>query len=221
MKLILMLLCLLMVLPVDADNIVLINDIRIHPGSNITAPIVIINSTGISGGGIKLNYSPNIVNITNSEKGDFTDFFAFDNSNALNGEITINTFKITSNLIGNLTFANITFQAKTIGSSPLNMKVICLANKFGDEVQRTVKNGTFVVSEYICGDTTGDDIVNIGDALRLANNISYPGNIKYILSSTYAADVTGNDIIDIGDAIRIANNISYPKDSRYILRCMQ
>ncbi len=32
------------------------------------------------------------------------------------------------------------------------------------------------------GDTTGNEVVNIGDALRLANNVSYPGNPAYILN---------------------------------------
>ncbi len=68
------------------------------------------------------------------------------------------------------------------------------------------------------GDTTGDGAVNIGDALRLANNVSYPGNPRYVLSSIYAADLTGDGTINIGDALRLANNVSYPGNPRYILK---
>jgi hypothetical protein len=68
------------------------------------------------------------------------------------------------------------------------------------------------------GDTTGNDKVNIGDALRLANNVSYPGNPAYALSSIYVADVTGNGIINIGDALRVANNVSYPGNPAYVLK---
>jgi nitrous oxidase accessory protein len=68
------------------------------------------------------------------------------------------------------------------------------------------------------GDTTGNGFVNIGDALRLANNVSYPGNPAYALSSIYAADVTGNGVINIGDALRLANNVSYPGNTAYILK---
>ncbi len=68
------------------------------------------------------------------------------------------------------------------------------------------------------GDTTGNDKVNIGDALRLANNVSYPGNPAYYLSSPYVAEVTGDGKINIGDALRLANNVSYPGNSAYILR---
>jgi parallel beta-helix repeat protein len=68
------------------------------------------------------------------------------------------------------------------------------------------------------GDTTGNGFVNIGDALRLANNVSYPGNPDYALSSIYAADVTGDGKINIGDALRLANNVSYPGNPAYILK---
>jgi len=50
------------------------------------------------------------------------------------------------------------------------------------------------------GDTNGNNAVNIGDALRLANNVSYPANPAYALSSIYVADVNGNGAINIGDA---------------------
>jgi hypothetical protein len=68
------------------------------------------------------------------------------------------------------------------------------------------------------GDTTGNGVVNIGDALRLANNVSYPGNPAYVLSSPYVAEVTGNGVINIGDALRLANNVSYPGNLNYILK---
>ncbi len=70
------------------------------------------------------------------------------------------------------------------------------------------------------GDTTGDGRRNIGDALRLANNVSYPGDVRYFLSSIYVAELTGEASrnINIGDALRLANNVSYPGDTRYILK---
>jgi parallel beta-helix repeat protein len=68
------------------------------------------------------------------------------------------------------------------------------------------------------GDTTGNGVVNIGDALRLANNVSYPGNSAYALSSIYVAEVTGNGVINIGDALRLANSVSYPGNPAYILK---
>jgi len=68
------------------------------------------------------------------------------------------------------------------------------------------------------GDCTGNNIVNIGDALRLANNVSHPGNPTYALSSPYVCEVTGNSEINIGDALRLANNVSHPGNLNYILK---
>jgi len=68
------------------------------------------------------------------------------------------------------------------------------------------------------GDCTGNNIVNIGDALRLANNVSYPGNPAYALISPYVCEVTGNGILNIGDALRLANNVSYQGNLAYILK---
>ncbi len=68
------------------------------------------------------------------------------------------------------------------------------------------------------GDTTGNGVVDIGDALRLANNVSYPAYYPYYLYSIYVAEVTGNGKINIGDALRLANNVSYPGNPAYILR---
>jgi M6 family metalloprotease-like protein len=68
------------------------------------------------------------------------------------------------------------------------------------------------------GDTTGNGVVNIGDALRCANNVSFPGNAVYAISSPYVADVTGNGVINIGDCLRLANNVSFPGNPSYILK---
>jgi hypothetical protein len=68
------------------------------------------------------------------------------------------------------------------------------------------------------GDCTGNGAVNIGDALRLANNVSFPGNPAYALSSPYVCEVTGNGVINIGDALRLANNVSYPGNPLYMLK---
>ncbi len=68
------------------------------------------------------------------------------------------------------------------------------------------------------GDTTGNGVVNIGDALRCANNVSFRGNPAYALSSPYIADVTGNGIINIGDCLRLANSVSFPGNLLYMLK---
>ena len=90
-----LLLVLMVVSQANAENnTVSVNDINTHINNSITTPIIILNATGISGGGVRLSYNASVVNITDAVRGDFTDFFAFDDRDAKYGMVTINTFKI-------------------------------------------------------------------------------------------------------------------------------
>ena len=70
------------------------------------------------------------------------------------------------------------------------------------------------------GDTTGNDVVDIGDAMLLANHVSYPYHVPpYTISNPFVADVSGNGVLNIADAMLMANNVSYPyHEPAYVLR---
>jgi hypothetical protein len=101
------------------------------------------------------------------------------------------------------------------GTPPKIYNLTVNATDISGNVNNSVKIPLRVMKN---GDTTGNGAVNIGDALRLANNVSYPQSTAYTLFSPYVADVTGNGIINIGDALRLANNVSYPGNPAYILK---
>jgi len=86
-------------------NIVSISDIVLNNGDNITVPIMILDSTGVASAGIKLNYDPGILIVTDVMQGDITDFFGFDDSNAGKGWITINAFVLGTQLSGDIMFS--------------------------------------------------------------------------------------------------------------------
>ena len=65
----------------------------------------------------------------------------------------------------------------------------------------------------ICGDVTGNDVVDTGDVILLSNYVGYPG---YTLVNEWAGDVTGNGVIDTGDVILLSNYVGY---SGYVLNC--
>ena len=323
----------------QGSNLVSIADVNIAAGGSKIVPIIIYNATGVASVGVKLSYNASVVNVTGATQGDFTSFFAPDLSNAANGWITINTFVIGAELTGDVKVADVTLEAVGNGgdSSPLNLEILSMADKFGNDLEGTTDNGTFEIvvdiglplvtnasadpliipddtdneprcgeltelivdvtdesaidsvtvnlsaigvgseinmtnignytegstlwcvfnyttnasagtagwngSAYVpycltvnatdiyghsntsvCinltvmknGDVTGNGVVNIGDAMLVANNVSYPGQ-GYILSSEAVAEVTGNCVVNIGDAMLIANNVSYPGQG-YILR---
>ena len=326
-------------MPVAAQdsNVVSIADATTTQGSSEIVPIRIYNATGIASVGVKLSYNASVVNVTGATQGDFTAFFGFDNSHAADGWVTINTYIMGTDLTGNLTVANVTLEAvgNAGDSSPLNLEILTLSDKFGSDVQGTTDNGTFRIqadntapivkktytepiiipedtdgvplwgemitidvtdgsnistvrvdlsdiggsaityvsnagnysdgtfwcvfnvtnasvgtaewnatsstyeSYYLSvnatdiysnsntsvsielivmknGDATGEGSVNIGDAMLLANNVSFPGQ-GYVISSEFVAEVTGNSVVDIGDAMLLANNVSFPGQG-YILR---
>ena len=65
----------------------------------------------------------------------------------------------------------------------------------------------------VCGDVTGDDLVDTGDVILLSNYVGYPG---YTLPNEWAGDVTGDGLIDTGDVILLSNYVGYPG---YSLNC--
>ena len=66
----------------------------------------------------------------------------------------------------------------------------------------------------ICGDVTGDGLVDTGDVILLSNYVGYPG---YSLQNEWAGDVTGDGLIDTGDVILLSNYVGYPG---YSLNCI-
>jgi len=70
-----------------------------------------------------------------------------------------------------------------------------------------------LTAERICGDVTGNSVVDTGDVILLSNYVGYPG---YTLVNEWAGDVTGNGVIDTGDVILLSNYVGYPG---YVLNC--
>jgi len=143
---------LLTTLPAAAQstNIVKIaNNITAPHAFNTTVPILIHNATGVAVVGIKLSYNPDVVCVIDAEKGDFTDYFGFDKSNAANGWVTINTFVMGTQLTGNLVISSITLEGTGSANdkSSLNLEIISIANQNGSDISATTDNGFFTVSD--------------------------------------------------------------------------
>jgi hypothetical protein len=315
-------------LQLPAENSLSIPDLTVLQARNTTASITLKNSTGVASVGMKLSYNASVVNATGAIVGDFTAFFGFDDSNAANGWITINTYILGQDLTGDVKVADVTLEAVgTRGdTSPLNLEILSMATQYGSDVTGTTDNGTLTIpmdsspplvtnpassqaipddtdndpqwgeiatlnvtvtddtevasvtvnlsaiggsaiqpmsnvagntwsvttnasagtppqTYYLQvnatdiygnsnisvsipltvlqnGDITGNDLLNIADAMLLANNVSYPyHDPPYVISSPHAADVTGNGLVNIADAMLLANNVSYPyHNPPYVLR---
>ena len=91
-------------------------------------------------------------------------------------------------------------------------------NANGTDMQTWIWN----VAPRVPGDVTGDDVVNIGDAVLLFNWVSFPNEREttYALNRTDNADVTGNGVVNIGDATLLFNWVAFPNErgTTYVLQ---
>ena len=120
--------------------------------------------------------------------------------------------KAMTNMGGNI------WSTTTNASAGTSPKIYNLTVNAADTLGNSNTSVTIPLRVMRNGDTTGNGVVNIGDALRCANNVSFPGNPAYVLISPYVADVTGNGIINIGDCLRLANNVSFLGNTLYVLK---
>ncbi len=93
-----------------------------------------------------------------------------------------------------------------------------VSNANGTDMQTWIWN----VAPRVPGDVTGDDVVNISDAVLLFNWVSFPNERggAYALNKSENADVTGNGVVNIGDAVLLFNWVSFPDEQgkTYVLK---
>jgi parallel beta-helix repeat protein len=134
---------------VAASNVVHIaDDITAPEGYDVTVPIMIYDATGVGSIDVTLSYNASVVNVTDATEGDFTWSFAFNNTNAANGWITIITAVHLQNLTGSVKVADVTLKA--VGnpgdSSPLNLEINVIADQHAHDLTGTTDDGSFIVS---------------------------------------------------------------------------
>ncbi len=152
-----------------------------------------------------------MVNVTNATGGDFTNFFGFNDKNAANGWVTINTFMTSlpdGGLWGDVVVANVTFEA--VGNpnerSALNLGILALAHPNSTEVPRSADNGSFRVS--MCGDVDENSIVNILDVRLMMNYVADPTGYPV---NECAGNVNGEDGIDAADVQLLLAHVFAPE----------
>ena len=102
------------------------------------------------------------------------------------------------------------------GVCELNLFDVVLSDRNATEIPDVnVISGSVKIVSGICGDVTGDGVVDTGDVILLSNYVGYPG---YTLRDVWSGDVTGNGVIDTGDVILLANYVGYPG---YTLNCTE
>ena len=164
-------------LKVVEPALISISSVSVSPDTSITVPIMIYKATDIASIGLKLSYDADVVNVTGAVEGDFTDFFGFDNSNAANGWVTINTFIIGARLTGDLLIANVTLHAVGNGKDTcqLSLSDLVITDNYANNVPWSVGNGTFSIrSRPPVLDPIGDRSIDEGQTLSFMINATDP-----------------------------------------------
>lgn len=148
---------------------------------------------------VPTNSSTNI-NVTVENQGDYTETFDV--------TVYINNTSIETRTINNVpekTSIVISFTWNTTGSLGTYTVSATASNVTGetDGTDNTLANVHIAVTPPLQGDMNSDGIVDIYDAILLANALnSKPGDPNW----NVAADINSDNIVDIYDAILLANN---------------
>jgi parallel beta-helix repeat protein len=106
-------------------------------------------------------------------------------------------------------------------TSPGDNITVCADNN--ETVDESNETNNCLTNIWKCGDVAPypdcNEKVDMGDVILLLNNVSYPGNPRYLLCNEWAGDCRCSGKIDMGDVILLLNNVSYPGNPRYALDC--
>jgi hypothetical protein len=191
---------------------------EVSEGANFTVDIMVDpeGDDEVMGAEYKVYFNNTLLNATDQVQGSFLGGYPLVNEidnttgRTVYGEMIIGGVGVTTPGV----LASITFQViGERGVCDLVLDDVMLSNASAAEIPVNVTGGSVEVISGICGDVTGNNVVDTGDVILLSNFVGYPG---YVLQNEWAGDVTGNGVIDTGDVILLSNFVGY---SGYSLNC--
>ena len=191
---------------------------EVSQGANVTVNITVDpEGSEVMGAEYKLYFNNTLLNATDQMQGTFLGGYPLVNdiNNTLGriryGEMIISGTAATApGLLASITFQVIGEQ----GVCDLFLTDVILSDSGAAAIPGVnVTSGSVEIVYGICGDVTGNNVVNTGDVILLSNYVGYSG---YTLANEQAGDVTGNGVINTGDVILLSNYVGY---QGYSLNC--
>jgi len=142
-------LCMLVCAPAaSAVATVSVGDFAAEPGENITIPIMISNVTDLGGCDINIMYESSVVHVTNVTPGEMTLLrYTINNGTGWMHANTINITGLDADVI--IAYVNLTAVGSEGDSSPLGIVVDQLFDVNFDQINHTVRNGTFTIEKRL------------------------------------------------------------------------
>jgi hypothetical protein len=191
---------------------------EVSQGANFTVNIMVDpEGSEVMGAEYKLYFDNTLLNATDQVQGTFLGGYPLvDDINNTLGMIRYGEMIIggTAATVPGL-LASITFQVTgEQGMCDLFLTDVILSDSSAAAIPDVnITSGSVEIVYGICGDVTGNNVVNTGDVILLSNYVGYSG---YTLTNEWAGDVTGNGVINTGDVILLSNYVGY---TGYSLNC--
>ena len=195
----------------DDGNRWLIDDLVVVQGTtfvigeafdNDTIPLIVERAENAGSIDLVLSYNASIVEVTNVSGVDMEVVANLEHVDE--GWIRIGGYNL-AGLTGTFTLADITFTPIGGCESPLEITVTTFkgATLTGNVMDYEVRNGTYCA--YLNGDTNGDGIVDMSDAMYLVKHLVGYSGFEYLCAPT--SDVDGTLPIDMADASYLAKHV--------------
>ncbi len=184
---------------VGGGTLISVGSANLTVNSTANISIKVENVLQLAAVALTISYNSSVVTIENVGPG----FFGSPISNINNaaGTTSLSVFSVTGGS-GNLSLANITLKARSLGSTPLTLVVSSFTDANGIPIPNSIKSGKVNVLPVQKGDVNGDGTINIIDALFIAQ---YTVGLRTLSAQQLAAaDVNGDGIVNIIDALFIA-----------------
>ena len=197
---------------------------EVSQGANITVDIMVDpEGSEVMGAEYKLYFNNMLLNATDQTPGEFlshggvSTIGIVDKINNTLGRIEYGEFRTgvdygvtVPGVLASITFEVIGEQ----GVCDLFLTDVMLSDPNAAAIPGVnITSGSVEIVYGICGDVTGNNVVNTGDVILLSNFVGYSG---YTLANEWAGDVTGNSVINTGDVILLSNYVGY---QGYSLNC--
>jgi hypothetical protein len=185
-----------------------IADLEVESGSTTAAPVLISSATNLGGCDLSLTYNSSIVRVADVTPGNMELLrYRIDNEA---GWMRVNAINV-SGQDGDAipAYLNLTVVGDGICVSQLNITDIMLLGTDYNEISCTVRSGSLTVKPpsgmIKVGDVNGDGMVDMHDAMYLANHLLGTPGFEEI--NEEVVDVDGDGMVDIHDAMYLAKHV--------------
>jgi len=185
-----------------------IADLEVESGSTTAAPVLISSATNLGGCDLSLTYNSSIVRVADVTPGDM-ELLTYRIDNEV-GWACVNVINVSGQSgDATLVYLNLTVIGDGVCVSPLNITDVMLFGTDYNEISCTVRNGLLTVEPpsvtIKVGDVNGDGVVDMYDAMYLANHLL--GTPGFGEINEEVADVDGDGMVDIHDAMYLAKHV--------------